>query len=103
MNLAFIVRKGALKSSAPQFMKSLELERQGVRLSSTNIMVHAHPVVIGYDLEEHQSLAVLDSLKKQIIVKPRGSFHQEQYDIFGHNASVDKNKEATDAGQASIA
>ena len=98
--------KGALKSKRTTVYEIFrELERQGVRLSSTNIMVHAHPVVVDMIYaEEHQSLAVLeDSLKKQIIVKPRGSFHQEQYDIFGHNASVDKNKEATDAGQASIA
>ena len=44
--------------------------------------------------EEHQSLAVLEeNFEKQIIVKPRGSFHQEQYDIFGQSASALKGKD----------
>ena len=95
--------KGALKSKRTTVYEIFrELERQGYRLTSSHIVVHAHPVVVDMIYaEEHHSLAVLeDTLNKQIIVKPRGSFHQEQYDIFGQNASVAKNKETSDASQA---
>ncbi len=48
-------------------------------------MVHAHPEVV--DLvygEEHENLTKIEEqLKKHITVRPRGSFHQEQFDIFG--------------------
>jgi len=48
-------------------------------------VVNAHPEVV--DLiyaEETSSLSQIErELKKNILVRPRGSFHLEQIDIFG--------------------
>ncbi|MBL93356.1 MAG: Rne/Rng family ribonuclease [Myxococcales bacterium] len=81
--------KGTLKSKRTTVYEIFrELERQATRLHFNVLVVHAHPVVVDMIYgEEGESLAELeDKLAKQIIVKPRGSFHQEQYDIFGQRA-----------------
>lgn len=49
------------------------------------VIVQAHPEVVDlmYD-EESPALANIETRhKKRIVVRPRGSFHQEQFDIFG--------------------
>lgn len=62
-----------------------ELLARGKNLFEPGIVVHAHPEVV--DLvygEEHDNLSKIEEkLQKHILVKPRGSFHQEQFDIFG--------------------
>jgi ribonuclease G len=62
-----------------------ELQTRGRNLLESSIIVHAHPEVV--DLvygEEHDNLNKIEErLAKQILVRPRGSFHQEQFDIFG--------------------
>lgn len=78
--------KGTLKSKQTVVYEIFrQLLNRGKNLLEPNIMVHAHPEVV--DLvygEEHGNLAkVEEQLKKQITVRPRGSFHQEQFDIFG--------------------
>ena len=81
--------KGTLKSRRTSVYEIFrELERQASRLHFNVLVVHAHPVVVDMIYgEEADSLAELEEkLEKQIIVKPRGSFHQEQYDIFGQRA-----------------
>ena len=53
-------------------------------------MIHAHPEVV--DLiyaEEAGALTNFEStFGKTIVVRPRGSFHQEQFDIFGTSAET---------------
>ncbi len=78
--------KGTLKSKQTVVYEIFrELLIRGKNLLEANIMVHAHPEVV--DLvygEEHDNLAIIEEqIKKHITVRPRGSFHQEQFDIFG--------------------
>lgn len=62
-----------------------ELLTRGKNLSEPNIVVHAHPEVVDlvYGEEQDNLAKVEEKLKKHIMVRPRGSFHQEQFDIFG--------------------
>lgn len=68
------------------------LERQAKRFTEPVVVVHAHPEVVDvmYDEESPALALVEDKCKKRIIVRPRGSFHQEQFDIFGtsHEAAA---------------
>lgn len=78
--------KGTLKSKQTIVYEIFrQLLNRGKNLFEPSIMVHAHPEVV--DLvygEEHENLTKIEEqLKKQITVRPRGSFHQEQFDIFG--------------------
>lgn len=78
--------KGTLKSKQTIVYEIFrELLTRGKNLFEPSIVVHAHPEVV--DLvygEEHDNLSKIEEqIKKQITVRPRGSFHQEQFDIFG--------------------
>jgi ribonuclease G len=78
--------KGTLKSKQTIVYEIFrQLLNRGKNLFEPSIMVHAHPEVV--DLvygDEHDNLAKIEEqLQKQITVRPRGSFHQEQFDIFG--------------------
>lgn len=78
--------KGTLKSKQTIVYEIFrQLLNRGKGLFEPSIMVHAHPEVV--DLvygEEHENLSKIEEhLKKHITVRPRGSFHQEQFDIFG--------------------
>lgn len=78
--------KGTLKSKQTIAYEIFrQLLNRGKNLFEPSIMVHAHPEVV--DLiygDEHDNLTKIEeSLKKHITVRPRGSFHQEQFDIFG--------------------
>lgn len=78
--------RGTLKSKQTIVYEIFrELLTRGKNLFEPNIVVHAHPEVV--DLvygEEHDNLAKIEEkLQKHIMVRPRGSFHQEQFDIFG--------------------
>ena len=60
-----------------------------------------HPEVVDLMLGEEQE--VLDAVQKmcgrKITVRPRGSFHQEQYDIFGTSAeALQKKKQEKASG-----
>lgn len=62
-----------------------QLLNRGKNLLEPNIMVHAHPEVVDliYGEENHNLTKIEKQLDKHITVRPRGSFHQEQFDIFG--------------------
>ncbi len=84
--------KGTLKSRLSVAYEIFrDLLNRGSLLFEPNIVVHAHPEVV--DLiygSEHENLENIEKkLNKHITVKPRGSFHQEQFDIFG-TSSLDK-------------
>lgn len=83
--------KGTLRSKQTVVYEIFrQLLNRGKSLFEPSIMVHAHPEIV--DLvygEEHDNLTKIEEqLKKQITVRPRGSFHQEQFDIFGSSSSV---------------
>lgn len=78
--------KGTLKSKKTVVYEIFrQLLNRGKNLTEPSIMVHAHPEVV--DLvygEEHENLSKIEEqLRMHITVRPRGSFHQEQFDIFG--------------------
>jgi ribonuclease G len=84
--------KGTLKSKQSVAYEIFrELMNRGQNLFEPCITVHAHPEVV--DLiygEEHDYLTKIEEqLKKSITVRPRGSFHQEQFDIFGTSNPLD--------------
>ena len=84
--------KGTLKSKQTIVYEIFrQLLNRGKNLFEPSIMVHAHPEVV--DLvygEEHDNLSKIEEqLKKHITVRPRGSFHQEQFDIFGSSSLAD--------------
>lgn len=72
------------------------LERKAARFTEPVVVVHAHPEVVDvmYD-EEALSLERIErKSKKRILVRPRGSFHQEQFDIFGTTQEVTATRRA---------
>ena len=70
--------------------------RQAPRLLEEIVVIQAHPEVVDLMLGEEQE--TLDAVQKmcgrKITVRPRGSFHQEQYDIFGTSAEALSKKKA---------
>ena len=66
------------------------LERKAARFTEPVIVVHAHPEVVDvmYDEEALTLEKIERKSKKRILVRPRGSFHQEQFDIFGTTQEV---------------
>lgn len=83
--------RGTLKSKQTIVYEIFrELLTRGKNLQEPSIVVHAHPEVV--DLvygDEHDNLGKIEErLKKHISVRPRGSFHQEQFDIFGSSNEV---------------
>lgn len=78
--------KGTLRSKQTIVYEIFrQLLNRGKNLLEPNIMVHAHPEVVDliYGEEQGNLAKIEEQLKKQITVRPRGSFHQEQFDIFG--------------------
>lgn len=87
--------KGALKSKRTVAYDIFRaLERQAPRLLEPVVVVQAHPEVVDVMVgEEAEALAGIEAAcKKRILARPRGSFHQEQFDIFGTS------KEAAETG-----
>jgi ribonuclease G len=87
--------KGSLKSKrtiAYDIFRALLL--RGPQLLEPGVTVHAHPEVV--DLiyaEEGETLARIEAeIKKQVLVRARGSFHQEQFDLFGTRAPKEEKK-----------
>lgn len=78
--------KGSLKSKKTVAYEIFrELLSHGADLFEPCIIVNAHPEIVDqiYSEESDMLSNIEDQLKKQITVRPRGSFHQEQFDIFG--------------------
>lgn len=78
--------KGTLRSKRTIIFDIFRaLERQGPRLTEPYVVVHAHPEVVDmiYGAEEDTLAALEERMDKQVVVRPRGSFHQEHFDIFG--------------------
>ncbi len=96
--------RGALKSKRTVVYEILRsLMRQAPRLLEEIVVVQAHPEVVDLMLGEEQE--TLDAVQKmcgrKITVRPRGSFHQEQYDIFGTSAEA-LSKKKTDKAEAKL-
>jgi ribonuclease G len=90
--------RGALKSKRTVVYEILRaLMRQAPRLLEEMIVVQAHPEVVDLMLgEEKETLEAVEKMcGRKLTVRPRGSFHQEQYDIFGTSAeALAKKKQA---------
>lgn len=72
------------------------LERKAARFTEPVVVVHAHPEVVDvmYDEEALSLEGIERRSKKRILVRPRGSFHQEQFDIFGTTQEVTATRRA---------
>jgi ribonuclease G len=90
--------RGALKSKRTVVYEILRaLMRQAPRLNEELIVVQAHPEVVDLMLgEEKETLDAVEQMcGRKLSVRPRGSFHQEQYDIFGtSNEALAKKKQS---------
>ncbi len=89
--------RGALKSKRTMVYEILRsLLRQAPRLQEEIIIVQAHPEVVDLMLgEERDTLEAVEKLSaRKIVVRPRGSFHQEQFDIFGTSSEALAKKKA---------
>lgn len=77
--------KGSIKSKRTICYEIFrELLERPWNLTESNVVVHAHPEIIDFARNhEGATLKFLEArIKKQISLKPRGSFHQEQFDVF---------------------
>jgi ribonuclease G len=95
--------RGALKSKRTVVYEILRaLMRQAPKLLEDNIVVQAHPEVVDLMVgEEIETLQAVESMcGRKINVRPRGSFHQEQYDIFGTSSEALHKKKADKADKA---
>lgn len=89
--------RGALKSKRTVAYDIFRaLERQAPKLMEPVVVVQAHPEVVDLMVgEEAEVLAGIEGRsKKRIVARPRGSFHQEQFDIFGMSAEAAAKKPA---------
>jgi ribonuclease G len=89
--------RGALKSKRTVVYEILRaLMRQAPRLLEEVIVVQAHPEVVDLMLgEERETLDAVEKMcGRRLTVRPRGSFHQEQYDIFGTSQEALAKKKA---------
>jgi len=89
--------RGALKSKRTVVYEILRsLMRQAPRLLEEMIVVQAHPEVVDLMLgEERETLDAVEQMcGRKLTVRPRGSFHQEQYDIFGTSTEALARKRA---------
>ncbi|MEI6790417.1 MAG: ribonuclease E/G, partial [Myxococcaceae bacterium] len=77
--------KGSIKSKRTICYEIFrELLERPWNQAEPEVMVHAHPEVIDFArTHEQNTLKFLESrIAKQVNLKPRGSFHQEQFDVF---------------------
>ena len=93
--------KGYLKSKTTTCYEILrEVRRQGDAVREDTIVVACHPEIADLmataDLEYVEELE--KRLQKRILVKARGSFHMEQYEIMGKKASEKPAREKGKAG-----
>lgn len=61
------------------------ISEKAAQFSKPNLVIQCHPEVADMlQGEERDMLKQLsDTAAKQIVIRPRGSFHQEQFDVFG--------------------
>ena len=93
--------RGALKSKRTITYDILRsLMRQAPRLIEEVIVVQAHPEVVDLMLgEEKETLDAVEAMcGRKIMVRARGSFHQEQFDIFGTSQDALSKKKDKDTG-----
>jgi ribonuclease G len=93
--------RGALKSKRTVAYDIFRaLERQAPKLMEPIVVVQAHPEVVDLMVgEEAEVLVGIEQRsKKRIMARPRGSFHQEQFDIFGMSAEAAQKKPKGDKG-----
>jgi ribonuclease G len=89
--------RGALKSKRTIVYEVLRaLMRQAPRLTEEIMVVQAHPEVVDLMVgEERETLDAVEKLcGRRLVVRPRGSFHQEQFDIFGTSTEALSRKKA---------
>ena len=90
--------KGTIKSKSTIVYEIFRVLRHKARsFVEPSIAILAHPEVV--DMlkgGEHAQLKKIEAeLGKKIVVRPRGSFHQEQFDVFGTSkGSESKDPEA---------
>lgn len=78
--------KGTLKSKKTVAYEIFRnLLNKGPHLFEARIIVNANPEIVDiiYGEENDTLIKIENQLKKQVVIRPRGSFHQEQFDIFG--------------------
>jgi len=77
------------------------LERQAKSFTEPVVVIHAHPEVVD-ELYGDESYILEDFEKrsgKEVVVRPRGSFHQEQFDLFGTSLEAVARETGTKKGK----
>jgi ribonuclease G len=85
--------KGTLKSKRTIAYEIFRvLQQRAQTFAEPGVVVQAHPEVVDliYADENEMLTTIENASNKQIVVRPRGSFHQEQFDIFGSNILRDE-------------
>jgi len=85
--------RGFLKSKSTLVYEIFRaIEREATRLSEPVVMVQTHPEVadVIYSFESETLHNIERTVQKTVVVRPRGSFHQEQFDIFGTSKEAAK-------------
>lgn len=78
--------KGAIKSKTTIVYEIFRVLRQKAKnFLEPSIVIQAHPEVVDMmtDNESEHLKEIEADLGKKVVVRPRGSFHQEQFDVFG--------------------
>lgn len=93
--------RGTIKSKSTIIYEIFRVLKHKARgFVEPSIVVLAHPEVVDLlkDKESDQLKKIEAELGKKVIVRPRGSFHQEQFDVFGAGKGADtKEAESTNA------
>jgi ribonuclease G len=95
--------KGTIKSKSTLVYEIFRVLKHKARsFVEPSIVILAHPEVVDMlkDKESDQLKKIESELGKKIVVRPRGSFHQEQFDVFGAGKGAEnrepENKETDD-------
>lgn len=84
--------KGTIKSKSTIVYEIFRvLKHKAKSFIEPSIVILAHPEVVDMLMDEEaaQLKKIEADLGKKISVRPRGSFHQEQFDVFGSSKGVD--------------
>jgi ribonuclease G len=84
--------RGTIKSKSTIVYEIFRvLKHKAKSFVEPSIVILAHPEVIDMlkDKENEQLKKIEAELEKKIVVRPRGSFHQEQYDVFGSSKGAE--------------
>lgn len=94
--------KGTIKSKSTIIYEIFRVLRQKARgFVEPSVAILAHPEVVDMlKAEESAQLKKIETdLGKKITVRPRGSFHQEQFDVFGTTKGADAKEPGKDDPQ----